>query len=186
MARGSPQTAAKRAREQARRERRERKEAKKAARNAADSEGAAWQIAESAAIAPTSGGEFDAAYLVTLVAGSATREVVVEFATSGAVVSAADAEEATGRFLGDEEPPQHLVVDPGSGEDDAPRCWPIGSVVSCLQGAPNVGRVVAVPFSEMAQRSCSRAKPLLCGVLQQPAWSGFSRAGCRVVDRERR
>jgi hypothetical protein len=41
MARRSPQTAAKRAREQAKRERRERREAKKAARNAPDSEGTA-------------------------------------------------------------------------------------------------------------------------------------------------
>jgi len=113
MARRSPQTAAKRAREQAKRERRERKEAKKAARNAADSEGAAWQIAKSAAIPRPSGGKFDAAYLVTLVAGSATREVVVEFATSAAVASSADAEEATRGFLRDEEPPRHLVVEPG-------------------------------------------------------------------------
>ena len=113
MARRSPQTAAKRAREQARRERRERKEAKKAARNAAGSEATAWQIAKSAAIPPTSGGQFDVAYLVTLVAVSATREVVVEFATPSTVVSAADAEEVTRRFLDDEEPPQHLVVEPG-------------------------------------------------------------------------
>ena len=56
MARRSPQTAAKRAREQARRERRERKEAKKAARNAADAEGTAWQIAKSTAIPPRAGG----------------------------------------------------------------------------------------------------------------------------------
>ena len=38
MAKRSPQTAAKREREQAKRERRERKEAKKAARNAVDTE----------------------------------------------------------------------------------------------------------------------------------------------------
>jgi prophage tail gpP-like protein len=83
VARRSPQTAAKRAREQAKRERRERKEAKKAARNAADSEGTIWQIVKSAAIPSPSGGKSDAAYLVTLVSGSATREVVVEFATRG-------------------------------------------------------------------------------------------------------
>jgi len=41
MAKRSPQTAAKREREQAKRERRERKEAKKAARNAGDPEGTA-------------------------------------------------------------------------------------------------------------------------------------------------
>src|SRR5262249_25458509 len=107
MARRSPQTAAKRAREQSKRERRERKEAKKAARNAADSEATAWQIAKSAAIPPTSGGKFDAAYLVTLVAGSATREVVVEFATPSTAASAPDAEEATRPVLRDEEPPPH-------------------------------------------------------------------------------
>ena len=113
MARRSPQTAAKRAREQAKRERRERKEAKKAARNAANSEATAWQIAKSAAIPPPSGVETDAAYLVTLVAGSATREVFVEFAAPSTVPSAEDAEEATRRFLGDEEPPSRLVVEPG-------------------------------------------------------------------------
>jgi hypothetical protein len=113
MARRSPQTAAKRAREQAKRERRERKEAKKAARNFPDTEGTAWQIAKSAAIPPPSGGKTDAAYLVTLVAGSATREVVVEFATPSTVASPADAEEVTRRFLRDEEPPRHLVVEPG-------------------------------------------------------------------------
>jgi hypothetical protein len=112
MARRSPQTAAKRAREQAKRERRERKEAKKAARNAADTEATTWQIAKSAAIPSRSGDKSDAAYLVTLVAGSTTREIVVEFATP-AVASAADAEEATRGFLRDEEPPQHLVVEPG-------------------------------------------------------------------------
>src|SRR5262245_61072452 len=93
-------------------ERRKRKEAKKAARNAAASEGTAWQIATSAAIPPPSGGKTDVAYLVTLVAGSATREVVVEFATSSTVASSADAEEATRGFLRDEEPPRHLVVEP--------------------------------------------------------------------------
>jgi hypothetical protein len=113
MARRSPQTAAKRAREQAKRERRERKEAKKAARNAADTEATSWQIAKSTPIPPPSGGKSDAAYLVTLVAGSATREVVVEFAAPSTVASPAEAEEVARGFLRDEEPPQHLVVEPG-------------------------------------------------------------------------
>src|SRR5262249_24428941 len=95
------------------RERRERKEAKKASRNTAGSEPTPWQIATSAAIPPTPGGKFDAAYLVTLVAGSPTRGVVVEVATPSTGASAADAEEAARRFLGDEEPPQHLVVESG-------------------------------------------------------------------------
>src|SRR5262249_55818021 len=101
MARRSPQTAGKREREQAKRERRERKEARKAARNAAD---AAWQIASSGAIAPPSGEGFDAAYLVKLVSGSSTREVVVEFAAPSGLASVAYAEEILRRYLGDAEP----------------------------------------------------------------------------------
>jgi len=110
MARRSPQTAAKRAREQAKRDRRERKQAKKAARKAAVVDGTAWQIVESAAIPHPSGGEFHA-YLVTLASGSSTWDVVVEFATSSTVTSFASAEEATRPFLRDDEPPQHLVVE---------------------------------------------------------------------------
>src|SRR5262249_35015475 len=106
-------TAAKRAREQARRERRERKEAKKAARNAPVTDGTAWQIGESAAIPPPSGDESDAAYLVTLVSGSSTREVVVEFASPSTAASREAGEEAAGPFLGDQEPPRHLIVEPG-------------------------------------------------------------------------
>jgi hypothetical protein len=56
---------------------------------------------------------FDAAYLVKLAAGSSTREVVIEFTAPSAVASAAYAEEVTRRFLGDEQPPQHLVVELG-------------------------------------------------------------------------
>lgn len=106
----SPQTAAKRAREQAKRERKERKEAKKAARAATVEDGTAWQIVKSAPIPPSSGSAFDDAYLVKLVSGSATRDVVVEFATRSSVAAA---EEAVQGFVGDEEPPLHLVAEPG-------------------------------------------------------------------------
>jgi hypothetical protein len=109
MARRSLQTAGKREREQAKRERRERKEAKKAARNAAD---AGWQIVKSGAVAPAGDG-FEAAFVVNLVSGSSTREVVVEFAAPSAVASSVYAEEVTRSYLSDAEPPQHLAVEAG-------------------------------------------------------------------------
>ena len=107
----SPQTAAKRAREQAKRERREHKQAKKAARNAAASD-AAWEIVETVELPPPSGGESAVAYLITLASVSANQEVVVEFATGSAAASSTAAEDATRPFLRNEQPPEHLVVEP--------------------------------------------------------------------------
>jgi len=52
-------------------------------------------------------------------------------------------------------------------------------------GSDIVG-VVAVSFSEMAQRSSSPVKPLLCSGLDQAACSDCSRADRRVVDRQHR
>jgi hypothetical protein len=71
----------------------------------------AWRIAKSGAIAPPTGSLHGAAYLVRVMRGSSRREVIVEFADSSAVVSNGYAEEVTRRFLRDEEPPQHLVVE---------------------------------------------------------------------------
>lgn len=73
----------------------------------------AWQIVKSGAISPPSGGAFDAAYFVRLVSGASTREVVVEFAAPSAVASWAYAEEVTRPFLRQDDPPDHLVVEPG-------------------------------------------------------------------------
>jgi hypothetical protein len=70
-----------------------------------------WLISRSAAIAPVSARVFDAAYLVRVMQGSSTREIVVEFEDSCAVVSTGYAEEVARRFLQDAEPPQHLQVD---------------------------------------------------------------------------
>jgi hypothetical protein len=72
---------------------------------------ATWLIAKSGAIAPPAGSVHGAAYLVRVERGSSRRKVIVEFADSSAVVSAGYAEEVTRRFLGDDEPPQHLVVE---------------------------------------------------------------------------
>jgi hypothetical protein len=72
---------------------------------------AAWLIAKSGAIAPPRGSVCGAAYLVRVMRGSSRREVIVEFADSSAVVSTGYAEEVTRRFLRDDEPPQHLVVE---------------------------------------------------------------------------
>jgi len=72
---------------------------------------AAWLIAKSGAIAPPAGSVYGAAYLVRVMRGSSRREVIVEFADSSAVASTGYAEEVTRRFLRDDEPPQHLVVE---------------------------------------------------------------------------
>jgi hypothetical protein len=72
-----------------------------------------WQIVKSGAIAPPSGGAFDAAYFVRLVCGSSTREVVVEFAAPSSVASCPYAEEVIRPFLGQDDPPEHIVVEPG-------------------------------------------------------------------------
>jgi hypothetical protein len=72
---------------------------------------AAWLIAKSGAIAPPAGSVYEAAYLVRVMRGSSRREVIVEFADSSAVASNGYAEEVTRRFLRDDEPPQHLVVE---------------------------------------------------------------------------
>jgi hypothetical protein len=72
---------------------------------------AGWLIARSGAIAPPAGSVCGAAYLVRVIRGSSRREVIVEFADSLAAVSNGYAEEVARRFLRDDEPPQHLVVD---------------------------------------------------------------------------
>jgi hypothetical protein len=72
---------------------------------------AAWLIAKSGAIAPPAGSVYGTAYLVRVMRGSSRREVIVEFADSAAVASNGYAEEVTRRFLRDDEPPQHLVVE---------------------------------------------------------------------------
>ena len=72
---------------------------------------AGWLIAKSGAIAPPTGSVCGAAYLVRVMRGSSRREVIVEFADSSAVTSNGYAEEVTRRFLREDEPPQHLVVE---------------------------------------------------------------------------
>jgi len=72
---------------------------------------AGWLIAKSGAIAPPTGSVYEAAYVVRVTRGSTRREVIVEFADSSAVASTGYAEEVTRRFLRDDEPPQHLVVE---------------------------------------------------------------------------
>ena len=72
---------------------------------------AAWAIEKSGAIAPPAGSTYGTAYLVRVTRGSSRRGVIVEFADSSAVASAGYAEEVTRRFLRDDEPPQHPVVE---------------------------------------------------------------------------
>jgi hypothetical protein len=70
-----------------------------------------WLIQRSGAIPPPAGSVHASAYLVRVARGTSKRGVIVEFADSSAVVSNGYAEEVTRRFLRDEEPPQHLVVE---------------------------------------------------------------------------
>jgi len=74
---------------------------------------ATWLTGRVGAISPPSGGAFDAAYLVRVASGSLVREVVVEFAAPSAVASGGYAEEIVRRFLHDDEPPEHVVVEIG-------------------------------------------------------------------------
>lgn len=72
---------------------------------------ARWSIERSRAIPPPAGSRHDSAYLVRVARGISRRQVIVEFADSSAVISNGYAEEVTRRFLRDDEPPQHLVVE---------------------------------------------------------------------------
>ena len=93
-----------------------------------------WEIQRVVAVDP-SGIEWDAAYLVRIAYGEEQAEqaqIVVEFAAPSAVASGGYAQEVVGKFLRDDEPPQHLVVERDgsvriavgpkvSGPNDAPR-----------------------------------------------------------------
>lgn len=70
-----------------------------------------WSIERSGAIPPPAGSSHGSAYLVRVARGISKRQVIVEFADSAAVVSNGYAEEVTRRYLRDDEPPQHLVVE---------------------------------------------------------------------------
>jgi hypothetical protein len=70
-----------------------------------------WAVDRVVAVSPSSGGDFDAAYLLKLSIGPSTRDVLVEFEAPSAVASGGYAEEVTRAFLRDEEPPQRIVVE---------------------------------------------------------------------------
>jgi len=72
-----------------------------------------WSISRSWAIAPPTGAEFDAAYIVRLTdtAREATHDLVVEYAAPSALASVGYAEEIARRFLRQGDPPLHVIVD---------------------------------------------------------------------------
>jgi hypothetical protein len=70
-----------------------------------------WEIKSVAAVSPTDPDECDAAYLVKVAYGDEVAEVVVEFAAPSSVASGGYAEEIVRKFLGDDEPPQRVVVE---------------------------------------------------------------------------
>jgi hypothetical protein len=70
-----------------------------------------WEIKSVVAVSPTNATESDAAYLLKVAYGDEQAEVVVEFAAPSSVASGGYAEEVVRRFLGDDEPPQRIVVE---------------------------------------------------------------------------
>lgn len=70
-----------------------------------------WEIKSVFAISPTNADDSDAAYLLKVAYGDEEAEVVVEFAAPSSVASGGYAEEVVRRFLGDDEPPQRVVVE---------------------------------------------------------------------------
>jgi hypothetical protein len=70
-----------------------------------------WEIRSVVAVSPTNVDDSDAAYLLKVAYGDEETEVVVEFAAPSSVASGGYAEEVVRRFLGDDEPPQRLVVE---------------------------------------------------------------------------
>lgn len=69
-----------------------------------------WVIRSVVAVSPM-GADCDAAYLLKVAYGDEEAEVVVEFTAPSSVASGGYAEEVVRRFLGDDEPPQRVVVD---------------------------------------------------------------------------
>ena len=74
-----------------------------------------WEIQRVVAIAPTEGSGCDAAYLVKVSYGEEQADVIVEFAEPSSVASGGYAQEVLGPYLGDDEPPQRLVVERDGG-----------------------------------------------------------------------
>lgn len=74
-----------------------------------------WHVDRVTPISPVDHDACDAAYLLRLSCGEDLTEVVVEFAAPSAVASGGYAEEKLGAFLGDDEPPQRIVVERDGG-----------------------------------------------------------------------
>jgi hypothetical protein len=72
-----------------------------------------WVIQSVVAVSPINHDDCDAAYLLKVAYGNEEAEVVVEFAAPSSVASGGYAEEVVRKFLGDDEPPQRVVVDRG-------------------------------------------------------------------------
>jgi hypothetical protein len=69
-----------------------------------------WTIDGVSAISPAPGSDADAAYRVTVGYGEERAEVIVEFSAPSSVASGGYAEEVVRRYLGNDEPPQHITV----------------------------------------------------------------------------
>jgi hypothetical protein len=69
-----------------------------------------WVVDDTSAVEPTPGADCDASYLVKLSRGEQRARSKVEFAAPSAVASNGWARDALAPFLGDDQPPQRLIV----------------------------------------------------------------------------
>jgi hypothetical protein len=71
-----------------------------------------WIVEETRAVEPTPGADCDSSYLVKLSRGEQRARSMVEFAAPSTLTSIGYAREVLAPFLGDEDPPERLIVSP--------------------------------------------------------------------------
>jgi hypothetical protein len=69
-----------------------------------------WIVDDTHAVEPTPGGDVDASYLLKLSRGDRRARSLVEFAAPSTLTSIGYAREALARYLGDENPPERVIV----------------------------------------------------------------------------
>lgn len=70
-----------------------------------------WQVDRVVAVSPDAGTNAEASYLLRLSLGEELAQVIVDFAAPASVASGGYAEEKLRPYLGDDEPPQRLVIE---------------------------------------------------------------------------
>ena len=69
-----------------------------------------WIVIEARAVEPTAGADCDSSYLLKLSRGDRRGTSMVEFTAPSSLTSVAFAREVLLPYLGDDEPPQRLIV----------------------------------------------------------------------------